>query len=133
MPLTQGADCLLLDEPTNHLDVDGVYWLEEQLQQYQGAFILVSHDRFFLERVVGRIVEINSCYPDGLISMQGGYEAFLDQREQFLAGQLAQQERLQNKLRREEEWLRRQPKARTTKSVSRIQRAEQMQGDLQGS
>ncbi len=123
-------DVVLLDEPTNHLDVEGILWLEKLLIGADFAVLLVSHDRYFLQNVTRRVVEINRCYPKGYFSVDGTYADFLAKREEFLAGQAQQQSVLANKVRREVEWLKRGPQARTTKSASRIQRASQLQGEL---
>ncbi len=128
--LIQQPDVLLLDEPTNHLDLEGILWLEKLLSSAEFAFLLVSHDRYFLQNVTRRVVEFNRCYPKGYFSVDGSYADFLAKREEFLAGQVQQQSVLANKVRREIEWLKRGPQARTTKSVSRIQRAGQLKGQL---
>ena len=123
-------DVVLFDEPTNHLDIEGILWLEKLLADAPFAFLLVSHDRYFLQNVTRRVVEINRCYPQGFFTVDGTYADFLAKREEFLAGQVQQQNVLANKVRREIEWLKRGPKARTTKSVSRIKKAEGLQGKL---
>jgi len=123
-------DLLLLDEPTNHLDLEGILWLEKLLANANFAFLLVSHDRYFLEAATNRIVELNATYPDGFLSINGTYSDFLDKREEFLVAQSAQQRALASKVRREVEWLRRGAKARTTKAKGRIQQAGQMMEDL---
>jgi len=123
-------DILLLDEPTNHLDLEGIVWLEKLLTGADFAYLVVSHDRYFLQNVASRVVEINRCYPKGYFSVDGTYADFLTKREEFLAGQAQQQEVLANKVRREVEWLKRGPKARTTKSVSRIKSAGKLQESL---
>lgn len=124
--LIQSPDLLLLDEPTNHLDLEGILWLEELLTSSPFAYLAISHDRYFLENISTRIMELNRRYPNGHFSSPGTYSDFLDQRETFFAGQLQHQESLENKVRREVEWLRRGPKARTTKSHSRIKEAHQL-------
>lgn len=128
--LIQNPDLLLLDEPTNHLDLEGILWLEQQLKSSSFAYLAISHDRYFLENISSRIMELNRRYPDGHFSSPGTYSDFLDQRETFFAGQLQHQESLENKVRREVEWLRRGPKARTTKSHSRIKEAHQLIDNL---
>ncbi|HEV3136249.1 MAG TPA: ABC-F family ATP-binding cassette domain-containing protein, partial [Pirellulales bacterium] len=128
--LIQEPDVLLLDEPTNHLDLEGILWLEKLLSGAEFAFLLVSHDRYFLQNVTRRIVELNRCYPKGYFNATGTYADFLAQREEFLAGQAQQQNVLANKVRREIEWLKRGPQARTTKSASRIKRAGQLMENL---
>jgi ABC transport system ATP-binding/permease protein len=128
--LVREPDVLLLDEPTNHLDIEGILWLERLLGSIASAVLLVSHDRYFLQNVTRRVVELNRCYPKGHFSAQGNYADFLARREEFLAGQAQQQSVLANKVRREIEWLKRGPPARTTKSAARIKKAGQLQGEL---
>lgn len=129
--LIQEPDLLLLDEPTNHLDLEGILWLETLLQKAPFAFVLVSHDRYFLENVTNRIVELNRLYPEGYLRVEGNYSAFLQKREDFLQGQTKQEQVLGNKVRREIEWLRRGPKARRTKAQYRIDAAGKLQDDFQ--
>ena len=117
-------DVLLLDEPTNHLDVDGILWLESLMRSEPEAFVAVSHDRYFLENVARRMVELNRSYADGLLQVDGGYSTFLVQRDELLRNEAAYQERLANLVRREIEWLSRGPKARTTKAKARVDSAE---------
>ena len=116
-------DVLLFDEPTNHLDSKAFCGWRSCWPTPPFAFLLVSHDRYFLQNVTRRVVEINRCYPQGFFTVDGTYADFLAKREEFLAGQAQQQSVLANKVRREIEWLKRGPKARTTKSVSRIKQA----------
>jgi ATP-binding cassette subfamily F protein uup len=123
-------DLLLLDEPTNHLDLEGILWLEGLLKRAPFAFVLVSHDRFFLENATNRIVELNRLYPDGYLRVEGGYAAFIEKREAFIQAQNRQEEVLSNKVRREIEWLRRGPKARATKAKYRIESAHQLEEEL---
>ncbi|SMP48709.1 ATP-binding cassette, subfamily F, uup [Desulfonatronum zhilinae] len=128
--LIQEPDLLLLDEPTNHLDLEGILWLEKLLLQVPFAFVLVSHDRVFLETVTNRIVELNRVYPEGFLRVEGNYSTFLDKREALVAAQEVQEQVLANKVRREIEWLRRGPKARTTKARARIDEAHRLQDEL---
>jgi len=125
-------DVLVMDEPTNHLDIEGILWLEKMLTGGAGpsAFLLVSHDRHFLENCSNKIVELSPVYPEGTFQVQGSYSHFLEKREEFLAGQQEEEERLANKARREVEWLRRGPKARTTKAKYRIDEAYKLTGEL---
>lgn len=131
--LISEPELLLLDEPTNHLDLAGVLWLEKLLQTgltpSQG-FVIITHDRVFLENVARRIIELNVAYPDGYLSVAGAYSDFLEKREDYLAAQHRQQDAMQTKVRREIEWLRRGAKARTTKAKGRIDQAERMISDL---
>jgi ATP-binding cassette subfamily F protein uup len=123
-------DVLLMDEPTNHLDVDGILWLEALLKSQAKAFLVVSHDRRFLEAIVSRMLELNRCYPDGLFAATGRYSDFLEQRDAALHAQAGYQASLVNRMRRETEWLRRSPKARTTKAKGRVQSAEHLIAEL---
>jgi len=123
-------DVLLMDEPTNHLDVDGILWLETLLKSQAKAFLVVSHDRRFLEAVASRMLELNRRYPAGLFEATGRYSDFLEQRDAALQAQAGYQASLANRVRREMEWLRRGPKARTTKAKGRVQSAEQLITEL---
>ena len=122
-------DVLVLDEPTNHLDIEGILWLEGMLAS-ASAFLLVSHDRHFLENCCNRIIELSSVYPEGTLQVAGGYSRFLEVREEFLTGQLQEEDRLANRARREIEWLRRGPKARATKAKYRIDEAYRLTDEL---
>jgi ABC transport system ATP-binding/permease protein len=128
--LIQEPDLLLLDEPTNHLDLESILWLEKLLMSLDFSFVLVSHDRYFLENVTNRIVELNRLYPQGFLRVDGNYSHFLEKREAAIAAQNAREKTLSNKVRREIEWLRRGPKARTTKAQARIVGARQLQDEL---
>ncbi len=121
-----------MDEPTNHLDIEGILWLEKMLggNAAPSAYLLVSHDRHFLENCSNRIIELSSLYPDGTFEVQGSYSQFLEKRELFLTGQSQEEERLANKARREIEWLRRGPKARATKAKYRIEEAYKLTDEL---
>ncbi len=121
---------LLLDEPTNHLDIGGILWLEKILQTAPFSFILVSHDRTFLETVCANIMEIGRYYSQGYFKIQGGYQKFEKEREKFLAAQEKQQASLASKMRREDEWLHQGAKARTTKAKYRIEQALKLRMDL---
>ena len=94
------------------------------------AYVVVSHDRYFLENVSNQIVELDHVYPEGYFRTAGTYSEFLGRREEFLAGQARHEEALANKVRREVEWLRRGAKARTGKSTARIQEAGRLVSDL---
>lgn len=119
-------DLLLLDEPTNHLDLEGILWLEKFLKREAPTYVLVSHDRYFLQNATNRIIEINAAYPKGLFAIEGNYAHFLQKKEEFLAGQLQQERSLLSKARKETDWLQRSAKARTTKSQSRIDDAHEL-------
>ncbi|KAF3362918.1 putative ABC transporter ATP-binding protein YfmR [Chlamydiales bacterium STE3] len=123
-------DLLLLDEPTNHLDLEGILWLEKFLEREKRGLIVISHDRYFLENVCNKIVEINRCYPQGLFSSEGSISLFMERKEAFLEVQRQEEIGLNSLVKEEIEWLRRSPKARTTKSRSRIQRAHQLIDNL---
>lgn len=128
--LVQEPDLLLLDEPTNHLDIDGIIWLEKVLARPDFTFVLVSHDRTFLENVTNKIVELNRLYPEGFMEVKGNYSQFLEKREEFALAQGKLEHSLANKTRREIEWLRRGPKARTTKARYRVSAAHALQEEL---
>jgi ATP-binding cassette subfamily F protein uup len=121
--LVQEPALLLMDEPTNHLDLQGIDWLERFLERASFSFILTSHDRYFLERVTDRIVEINPRYRDGSYSVRGHYSDFIEKREAFLHSQDNERLALANEVRREVEWLRRGPKARSSKASYLIDKA----------
>ncbi|MCI5193275.1 MAG: ABC transporter ATP-binding protein [Candidatus Electrothrix sp. AU1_5] len=127
-------DVLVMDEPTNHLDIEGILWLEKLLKasipESPDAYLMVSHDRRFLENTVNRIVELSAAYPEGTLQIDGNYSAFLEKRDIFLEQQQEQEERLANKVRRENEWLSRGPKARATKAKSRKDAAYRLQDEL---
>lgn len=124
--LITSPDLLLLDEPTNHLDLEGILWLEKFLVKEVTSFLLVSHDRYFLENVTNRIIEIDHAYPQGCFSIQGSYHFFLQKKGEFLEGQLQQERSLASKARRENEWLSSSPKARTTKAQARVDKAQEV-------
>ena len=124
--LADDVDYLLLDEPTNHLDLRTIAELERTLAQAKKTILFVSHDRQFIDRVATRVVELAAFYPGSLLSRPGAYGDFLQARADWLANQEAQAEGMRNKLRREQAWLSRRPKARTTKSQARVDAA----GDL---
>ncbi|NLK99187.1 MAG: ABC-F family ATP-binding cassette domain-containing protein [Clostridiales bacterium] len=119
--LIHPCDLLILDEPTNHLDMAMVQWLENYLIKYQGAIIMVTHDRYFLERVANKIVEIDG---GSLFSYQANYSAYLELKAQREEMELASERKRQSLLRKELEWMRRGPRARSTKSKDRIARFE---------
>ena len=117
-------DLLLLDEPTNHLDGEMSQWLEEYLAVYKGALVLVTHDRYFLDRVVTRIVELDR---GKIYSYPGSYSEFIRLKEARESMELASQRKRKSVLRKELEWLARGARARSTKQKAHIQRIEQMQ------
>jgi ATP-binding cassette subfamily F protein uup len=123
-------DVLLMDEPTNHLDMEGILWLEAVLAEHARAFLVVSHDRYFLEHVVTRVLELDRAYPDGLFQTEGCYSEFLARRDEFLRGQAAYEQALANTVRREIAWLRQGAKARSTKARGRIKEAARLGQEL---
>ena len=128
--LVEGPDVLLLDEPTNHLDLAGIEWLETVLANARFACVVVSHDRYFLENVATSMAELNRAYPDGVLRVEGNYSKFLEKKEEFLHAQAKHQEALENRVHTEIEWLRRGPKARTSKSKARIDKAAELMTEL---
>lgn len=128
--LMQEPDLLLLDEPTNHLDLEGILWLEKFLNKERLACMIISHDRAFLENVSNKIIELNRIYPAGLFTSDGSFSTFLERKELFKSGQLSQEQSLRNSVKDEIDWLRRSPKARTTKSQSRVKSANEMIDEL---
>jgi ABC transport system ATP-binding/permease protein len=128
--LVQDPGILLLDEPTNHLDLAGIEWLEALLASARFASVIVSHDRYLLENAASEMAELNRAYPGGLLRVPGNYSAFLEKKSDYLHAQARRQESLENRVRREIEWLRRGAKARTTKSKARIGRAQEMIAEL---
>lgn len=123
-------DLLLLDEPTNHLDLEGVLWLEKLLLDQKFSFLMITHDRRFLESVSNRVIELNKRYENGHFSSVGNYSDFIESREKLFAAQLKQEQVSRNTVRQEIEWLRKGPKARTTKQKARIDRAGELIEDL---
>jgi ATP-binding cassette subfamily F protein uup len=122
--LVAPADLLILDEPTNHIDVTTVAWLESFLMRTSAALLLVTHDRYFLDRVVGRVVELDG---GKLYSYPGNYGRFLEQKAERAAQQAVDETRRQTILKKELVWLRRGAQARTTKQQARIDRIAAMQ------
>jgi ABC transport system ATP-binding/permease protein len=128
--LVRQPDVLLLDEPTNHLDLAGINWLEGMLLNAAFASVIISHDRYFLENVSTEVVELDRAYENGVLRVTGNYSAFLEAKELYLHAQRNRQSALENRVHTEIDWLRRGPKARTTKSKARIDKAHEMIGDL---
>lgn len=128
--LVQNPALLLLDEPTNHLDLAGIEWLEKLLQNAAFASVVISHDRYFLENVTTGMAELNCIYADGLFYVPGNYSAFLEKKAEYLEAQAKRQDALENRVRTEVEWLRRGPKARSTKAKARIDTAQEMIREL---
>lgn len=128
--LFRQPDLLLLDEPTNHLDVESILWLEEFLAESKFSTVTITHDRFFLQKVSSRILELDRRNIDGLLSVNGDYAAYLTLKSDLMRSQESQEVKLRNTMRRELEWLSRGPKARTTKQQARIQRAGELVEDV---
>ncbi len=122
--LINPADLLILDEPTNHVDADTIDWLEEYLAQVPAALLLVTHDRYFLDRVVNRIIELDRRE---LVSYPGNYQRYLEKSAERQAQLEAAEDKRQNLLRRELYWLSRSPQARSTKQKARKQRVAELQ------
>ena len=128
--LINSPDVLFLDEPTNHLDLEGIIWLESFLKNEPIAFLVTSHDRYFLDNIATKIMELNPAYAQGLFSSEGNYTQFVEKRETFFSQQQQTERALASKVRSEVDWLRQSPKARTTKSTARIQSAEKLIDEL---
>ncbi len=128
--LMSRPDLLLLDEPTNHLDVLATEWLENYLIESRVPFLMVTHDRYFLDRVVRRIVELDR---GRLLAYDGAYSDYLVAREQRLATEEQAESSRRNLLHRETVWMRRGPPARTNKAKARIERYEQLVADAPAS
>ena len=114
-------DLLILDEPTNHLDAETISWLEGYLARYTGALLLVTHDRYFLDRVTNRMLELEGGTAQ---RFDGNYTYYLEKKEEQALRDEAEEQKRQNLARRELAWLRRGAKARTTKQKARVSRAE---------
>ncbi|MCW6661422.1 ABC-F family ATP-binding cassette domain-containing protein [Aerococcaceae bacterium NML201209] len=122
-------DLLILDEPTNHLDMQSVQWLEKYLANYKGALLLVTHDRYFLERAVNKIVELRF---GKLREYEGNYQTYLEKRAEEAVLQQRMQEKQDKLFQQELAWMRKGAKARTTKQQARIERFDNLKADIQG-
>ncbi len=122
--LVSNPDVLLLDEPTNHLDASAVEWLQNWLDHYEGALVLITHDRYVLDRVTTRMLEINN---GEVRKYSGNYREFLQQKVDQEQSEASTKKKFQGVLRKELAWLRQGPKARSTKQKARIQRIAEMQ------
>jgi len=122
--LLSEPEVLLIDEPTNHLDAMSVEWLQDYLNRYRGAILLITHDRYFLDKVTNRIIEIDR---GDLYTYSGNYSYYLEKKALAEESAISSQRKYQGVLRRELEWLKRGPKARSTKQKARIQRIDKMQ------
>jgi ATP-binding cassette subfamily F protein uup len=121
--LIANPQLLILDEPTNHLDAETITWLEQYLARYRGALLLVTHDRYFLDRVTGRILEIDR---NTVQAFDGNYAYYLEKKEEQELARAAEGQKREMLIRRELAWLRRGAKARTRKSKARLDRAEEL-------
>ena len=117
------CELLILDEPTNHLDNETISWLEEYLNSRKGALLMITHDRYFLDRVTNRILELDR---GRLFSYYGNYSVFLEKKMERIAIEKASEEKRQNLMRKELAWVRRGAKARTTKQKARLQRFDEL-------
>ena len=126
--LISEPDLLILDEPTNHLDISSIQWLEKYLATYKGALLLVTHDRYFLERSVNKIVELNFGQ---LREYSGNYQDYLTKRSEEAANNERMQEKQNRLFQQELSWMRKGAKARTTKQQARINRFEDLKGSIE--
>ena len=117
------CELLILDEPTNHLDNDTIYWLETYLNSFKGSILMITHDRYFLDRVTNRILELDKGI---LYSYEGNYSVFLEKKMNRLQLAESMEAKRQNLLRKELAWVRRGAKARTTKQKARLQRFDEL-------
>lgn len=122
--LIQPSDLLILDEPTNHIDHESVIWLEQYLQKRRGALLMITHDRYFLDRVANRMLELDH---GRMFSYEANYSRFLELKAEREEREQASEQKRQNLLRNELAWIRRGAKARTTKQKARIDRFEKLQ------
>ena len=123
--LLSEPDLLLMDEPTNHLDADSVEWLQSYLNRRNGALLLITHDRYFLDKVTNRIIEIDR---GDFYTYSGNYSYYLQKKAEAEESAASSQRKFKGVLRKELEWLKRGPKARSTKQKARIDRIREMQG-----
>jgi ATP-binding cassette subfamily F protein uup len=121
--LIDEADFIILDEPTNHLDLEMIEWLEDYLSRQKLTLLMVTHDRYFLDTVCNEILELEQ---GNIYRYKGNYAYFLEKKQERESAMLAETEKARNLLRKETEWMRRQPKARTTKSKARIESYHQL-------
>ena len=125
--LIRPCDLLILDEPTNHIDTEMILWLENYLIKYTGAILMVTHDRYFLDRVTNKIVEIDH---GNLFSYPGNYQKYIEQKAQREEMELGTQRKKKSILKKELEWIERGPRARSTKSKDRIERIEELKDSI---
>ncbi|PPA71207.1 ABC-F family ATP-binding cassette domain-containing protein [Jeotgalibacillus proteolyticus] len=126
--LVETPDLLLLDEPTNHLDYEAIVWLQEFLKRYKGALLIVSHDRYFLDQVSTRMIEIDQ---GRAFSYKGNYQAFIEAKAKREEDEQQSMQKMKSLYRNELAWMRKGAKARTTKQKARIQRFESIEKDVE--
>ena len=126
LALCSSPELLILDEPTNHLDVESILILEQLLNDANFAWIVVSHDRWFLEQTAKKMIEVNKYYPNGIFECSESYNNFINRREEFMQAEEKRISSLANVARREQAWLRKGPKARSTKAKHRIDSANEI-------
>jgi ATP-binding cassette subfamily F protein uup len=123
-------EIMLLDEPTNHLDIEGIEWLEDFLKKASFAYIVVSHDRLFLENTTNKVMELNEIYDGGMLTFDCAYEEFLERQALFIEGERSRFESLSNKNRREQAWVKSGVRARGTKQKARQQEAGNIKNEV---
>lgn len=123
--LIDESNLLILDEPTNHLDVKSILWLEDYLANLDKAILLITHDRYFLDRIVNKILELDR---GNYFLYDGNYSIYLERKVEREESLQKQEDKIKQFLKQEVKWLKRQPKARTTKQKARIDRANELQG-----
>ncbi|MCW7461680.1 ABC-F family ATP-binding cassette domain-containing protein [Leptospira limi] len=123
--LIDESNLLILDEPTNHLDVKSILWLEDYLANLDKAILLITHDRYFLDRIVNKILELDR---GNYFLYEGNYSIYLERKVEREETLQKQEDKIKQFLKQEVKWLKRQPKARTTKQKARIDRANELQG-----
>lgn len=125
--LINKCDLLILDEPTNHMDEESIEWLEDYLNKRKGALIMITHDRYFLDRVTNRIIELDK---GNLYSYDGNYSLFLEKKVEREALEESEESKKRNLLRNELKWVMRGAKARSTKQKARLDRFEDLKGSI---
>ena len=121
--LISPCELLILDEPTNHLDSESIEWLEEYLNSRKGALLMITHDRYFLDRVTNKILELDRGV---MYSYEGNYTSFLEKKMERLKLEQTLEDKRQSLIRNELKWVRRGAKARTTKQKARLQRFDEL-------
>ncbi|NLK94155.1 MAG: ABC-F family ATP-binding cassette domain-containing protein [Clostridiales bacterium] len=121
--LISPCDLLILDEPTNHLDSESIEWLENYLNQRKGALLMITHDRYFLDRVTNRMIELDN---GKLYAYEGNYTSYLEKKAERIENEAANEEKRQSLIRKELKWVRRGAKARSTKQKARLDRFNEL-------